>query len=52
MIVPFKDHYLNFWVLGTPFMRSYYVIHDMENLRVGLAGKNVDLGPSIDILNN
>ena len=33
-----------FWLLGDPFMRAYYIIHDMDNLKVGLAGKRVDLG--------
>ena len=38
------DNSLKHWVLGVPFLRGYYVIHDMENKRIGFAGKNVDLG--------
>lgn len=33
-----------FWLIGDPFLRAYYIIHDMDNLKVGLAGKRVDLG--------
>lgn len=34
-----------FWLMGDPFMRAYYIVHDMDNLKVGMAGPNIDLGP-------
>jgi Eukaryotic aspartyl protease len=37
----------NYWVLGQSFLRAYYAIHDMDQYRVGLAGKFIDLGPPI-----
>lgn len=38
------DQTQKFWLLGDPIYRSYYIIHDMDNQRVGLAGANTDLG--------
>lgn len=29
---------VNFWILGTSFLRGYYSIFDMEQHRVGLVG--------------
>jgi len=34
-----------FWILGDAFFRTYYIIHDLASQRIGLAGKNIDLGP-------
>lgn len=31
--------------MGDPFMRAYYIVHDMDNQKVGMAGPNIDLGP-------
>ena len=28
----------DFWILGDPYLRSYYTIHDMENYSVGVVG--------------
>jgi len=41
------DNSLKHWILGVPFLRSYYAIHDMENKRIGFAGKFIDLGEPI-----
>jgi len=26
------------WLMGDPFLRTYYSIYDMENYRIGLVG--------------
>ena len=31
--------------MGDPFMRAFYVVHDQESQRIGVAGRNIDLGP-------
>jgi hypothetical protein len=28
----------DFWILGDPFLRSYYSIHDIENYSIGIVG--------------
>ena len=37
-----------YWLLGDTFLRQYYLIHDMDNQRVGLAGLYLDDGPQPD----
>ena len=35
--------------MGDSFLRGYYIIHDMDNMRVGLAGPHLDAGPQADV---
>lgn len=35
----------SFWLLGDPFLRTYVAVHDMENQKIGLAGRHLDSGP-------
>jgi hypothetical protein len=48
MILEDGDNSLTHWILGSPFLRAYYAIHDMESKRIGFAGKFVDLGEPIN----
>jgi hypothetical protein len=36
-----------FWLLGAAFYRAYYVVHDLDNQRVGLAGRFIDQGEPV-----
>mmetsp|Transcript_31720 Transcript_31720/g.48605 ORF Transcript_31720/g.48605 Transcript_31720/m.48605 type:complete len:302 (+) Transcript_31720:448-1353(+) len=36
LIQPTTHHH---WILGSPFLRSYYTIYDLERRRIGLAGE-------------
>jgi Eukaryotic aspartyl protease len=39
------DSGAQFWLMGASFLRGYYVIHDLDNQRVGFAGSHIDMGP-------
>lgn len=43
------DPSAKFWLLGDPFLRAYYAVHDMDNRQIGFAGKYIDLGPQEDM---
>lgn len=34
-----------YWLLGDPILRTYYLVYDMEKMRVALAGLHIDDGP-------
>jgi len=36
------------WIMGDPFLRAYYSIYDMENLKIGLVGIAQTVRNSID----
>lgn len=36
-IVGFMENGQDYWVLGDAFFRGYYVIHDEQNRRIGIA---------------
>lgn len=42
-----EDNTSQFWLLGAAFYRAYYVVHDLDNQKVGLAGKFIDQGEPI-----
>lgn len=42
-----EDISSQFWLLGAAFYRAYYVVHDMDNQRVGLAGRFIDQGEPV-----
>lgn len=35
---------IDFWLAGDPFLRAYLAVFDMDNQKIGLAGKNIDNG--------
>ena len=43
-IIEDHDPNSNYWLLGDPFLRAFYSIYDMENLKVGLTGEIYDHG--------
>lgn len=45
-IAIFKDDSLSNWVLGIPFLKSYYIIFDMDNQMVRIATKNTEAAES------
>ena len=32
----------NYWILGVQIMRNYYVLHDVENMKIGFIHANQD----------
>lgn len=40
-MVIIKARDLNYWVLGSAFLRKFYSIYDLENMRIGLASTTV-----------
>jgi hypothetical protein len=42
-----KDPKSYYWLLGDSFLRAYYMIYDMDNKRVGLAGTHLNEGPGV-----